>query len=204
MITVLKNSGQNKIITYGSMDINPIQNEEVLIEKAKSDADSFGVLYDHYFQRVYSFVYSKVNTQEDAEDITAEVFEKILTGLSSYECRGLPFGAWVFRIARNVIINHYNATSKKKTTDLDEIAELSTDEEKSSPSIKAKHSELSNSVERVIKGLPEREQSILQLKFFSGLNNREIALTMGITEQNVGIILFRTLRKIKPDLKYFV
>lgn len=177
--------------------------QKQLAEAAKTDSASFGKLYDYYFPKVYAFVASKVHNKSDAEDITSEIFIKVLENIQKFEWRGVPFTAWLFRIARNCLNNHYNFSNKYKTNDIEEMYDLAEDEDKTSPHKKAKEEELSTRVQGLLKDLPERDVTVVQLKFFSQLNNREIMKVTGLSESNVAIILYRTLRKIKPDLQYF-
>jgi RNA polymerase sigma-70 factor (ECF subfamily) len=180
-----------------------LQDQQQLVTEAQQSTEGFGRLYDHYFPRVYSFVASKVSDRDDAEDLTSEIFMKILENIHSFEWRGVPFAAWIFRIARNTLNTYYARHAKKKTTDIEEVYGLAEDEEKTSPHVKAVKNELAEKVKEVMKELPVRELTVVQLKFFSQLNNREIMHVTGLSESNVAIILFRTLKKIKPDLTYF-
>ena len=180
-----------------------LQEEQKLVENAQQSADGFGKLYDIYFSRVYGFVASRVKDRSDAEDLTSEIFMKVLENIHSFEWRGIPFGGWLFRIARNCLNSHYSNSSRSETKDIDEVYGLAEDEEKSSPHKNAARSELAQKVQQVMKELPERELAVVQMKFFGELNNREIMHATGLTESNVAIILYRTLRKIKPDLVYF-
>jgi RNA polymerase sigma-70 factor (ECF subfamily) len=180
-----------------------LPDEKNLVEEAKTNTESFGKLYDYYFPKVYAFIVSKIQHADDAEDLTSEVFMKILENLPRFEWRGLPFGAWIFKIARNVLNDFYTKNSKHKTTDLDQAYGISESEEKVSPYLKAARKELEAKVNEIFKDLPDRELQVIQLKFFSGLSNREITRMLGLSETNVGIIIYRTLRKIKPDLQYF-
>jgi RNA polymerase sigma factor (sigma-70 family) len=173
--------------------------ESQLVEKAKQDTSAVGELYELYFPRVYAFVAAKVNDQSDAEDVVSTAFMKIVEFLPSYQDRGLPFGAWVFKIARNCLYDFYAKSSKNQSTDLDEAKEIH-DEKNPSPHNEAKENETKSKILKVMDELPERDASIIQLKFFSGLNNREIAGALRLTESHVGIILYRTLRKMKPEL----
>ena len=91
--------------------------EDRLVERAKTDADAFGALYDRYFPRIYRFVYSRVHDRETAEDVTSEVFCKALGAIGRYRPSGHPFSAWLFRIAINAINDHYRA--RHPTQDLD-------------------------------------------------------------------------------------
>ena len=181
-----------------------VEDEHILVESAKQDAENFGKLYDYYFPKVYAFVRAKVSDQSCAEDITSDIFMKIVEHLKEYEFRGLPFGAWVFRIARNTLHDFYAKNAKIKTTDIEKASSVRDETEQNSPHGKATHQELALKVKEVLKNLPERDMTVIQLKFFSGLNNREITGITGLSESNVGIIVYRTLKKIRPDLQYFV
>lgn len=174
--------------------------ESQLIESAKTDGDAFAQLYDFYFPRVYAFTMSKVSDRELAEDIVSEIFMKVLDNLPKYQDRGLPFTAWLFTISRHVIFDHYAKRQKQQSVPLEENLDQRDDDAERSPTHTAAHSELSEQVRAVMAKLPERDLTIVQLKFFAGLNNREIAATLNLSESNVGIILFRVLRKMKPDL----
>ncbi len=181
-----------------------LEEEQKLVEDAKADSASFGRLYDYYFPKLYAFVAAKVNDRDDAEDVVSDIFIKILENLPRFEWRGLPFGAWAFKIARNTLNDYYHRNGKTRTSDIEQAYGVSEDEEKTSPHKKAAQEELSAKVKKVLQDLPERELNVIQLKFFSQLSNREIVHVTGLSEGNVAIILYRTLRKIKPDLTYFI
>lgn len=177
--------------------------EQQLVEEAKENTESFGKLYDYYFPKVYSFVAAKCSNRDDAEDITGDVFVKVIENLPKFEWRGLPFGAWIFRIARNTLIDYYGKSGKTRTSDIEEAYGVSEDEEKTSPHKKAAQNELSERVKEIMKDLSDRDLQVVQLKFYAQMNNREIMQITGLSESNVAVVLFRTLKKIKPDLKYF-
>jgi len=180
-----------------------LQDQQQLVTEAQQSNEGFGKLYDYYFPKVYAFVAFKTNSRDDAEDLTSEIFMKVLENIHNFEWRGIPFTGWLFKIARNTLNTYYAHHAKTATKDIDEVYGLSEDEEKTSPLKKAQKSELAEKVGEVMKELPERELTVVQLKFFSQLNNREIMHVTGLSESNVAIILYRTLRKIKPDLTYF-
>jgi RNA polymerase sigma-70 factor (ECF subfamily) len=192
--------GQTRYSNTNTVDLSE---EKQLVENAKNNAEAFGRLYDHYFPKVYAFIASKTYDSDDAEDITGDTFMKALENLHRFEWRGVPFGAWLFRIARNTLNDYYGRSAKNRTTDIDTAYGVSEDEEKTSPHKKAHLNELAEKVREVIKDLPERELNVIQLKFFSEMSNREITDITGLSESHVAVILYRTLRKIKPDLKNF-
>lgn len=171
-----------------------------IVEQAKVDSEAFGQLYDYYFPKMYAFITAQVGDKMTAEDVVSNVFMKVLENLSKYQNRGLPFGAWLFKVARNVLFDHYAKSNKSAVSSLDETMEIKDGKKENSPLHQAKQAELKNKVVEVMNKLPDRELSVLQMKFFSGLTNREIAVALDLSEQNVGIILYRVLRKIKPDL----
>jgi RNA polymerase sigma-70 factor (ECF subfamily) len=171
-----------------------------IVELAKTDKEAFAKLYDFYFPKVYAFVMSKTGSSAAAEDIVSDVFMKILENLPKYRDRGLPFTAWLFTVTRNILFDFYAKQKRGETTALEEGLEIKDEKKDFQPDDQARRGELKDKVKQVMDKLPERELSILQLKFFSGLNNREIALVLNLSESNVGIILYRVLRKIKPDL----
>ncbi|HLG25332.1 MAG TPA: sigma-70 family RNA polymerase sigma factor, partial [Candidatus Gracilibacteria bacterium] len=180
-----------------------LQEEQQLVEDAKTNTESFGKLYDLYFPKIFAFVRAKTNNRDDAEDLVSEVFMKALENIPNYEWRGIPFAAWLFTIARNTLNNYYVKSGKTKHSDLEEARLVVEDEQQVSPHKKAAQEELAEQVRAVLAELPEKELNVVQLKFFAQLNNREIVHVTGLSESNVAVILFRTLKKIKPDLQYF-
>lgn len=177
--------------------------QQQLVSDAQQSPEGFGKLYDYYFPKIYNFVASRIRNRDDAEDVTGDVFMKVLENIHRFEWRGVPFTAWIFTIARNELNTYYRNHSRTSTQDIEKVYGLSEDEEKTSPHIKAAQSELADEVKKVMKDLPEKELTVVQLKFFSQLNNREIMHVTGLSESHVGVILYRTLRKIKPQLTYF-
>src|SRR4051812_38139996 len=100
---------------------------ERLVEQAKAgDATAFGELFDHYHEPIYRYVASRVHRPTDAEDLTQAVFVKALEALPRYETRGVPFGGWLFRLARNAVIDFVR--TRHDHVELDAIGERFADE----------------------------------------------------------------------------
>lgn len=177
--------------------------QQQLVSDAQQSPEGFGKLYDYYFPKIFNFVASKISNRDDAEDLTSDVFMKVLENIHRFEWRGVPFTAWIFTIARNELNSYYVKHAKTETQDIDKVYGLSEDEEKTSPHKNAARNELAEEVKKVMAGLPEKELTVVQLKFFSQLNNREIMHVTGLSESHVGVILYRTLRKMRPDLTSF-
>lgn len=201
-VASVKSALSTAINKYADRNMD-LTEEQQLVEDAKTDGASFAKLYDYYFPKVFAYVAAKVGDQNDAEDLVSKTFMKILENLPRYENRGLPFGAWVFTIARNNLNNYYAKHSQSKHSELEEGRFIVDEEKQKSPKKRAEVKELAAKVKEVLNVLPERDLNVIQLKFFAQMNNREIMHITGLSESNVAVIIFRTLKKIKPDLKYF-
>jgi RNA polymerase sigma-70 factor (ECF subfamily) len=140
-----------------------LKQEQQLVEMAKKDPESFGKLYDYYFPKLYSFVAAKVYDRDEAEDLVSEIFTKVLENLHKFEWRGFPFGAWLFRIARNTLNDYYIRANKTRTVDIEEVPGIKEDETKTSPHKLAADTELSDKVKEILKDLPDNSVSAASL-----------------------------------------
>lgn len=93
--------------------------ERVLIESAQRDPRRFVELYERNFERVYSYVVGRVRDRSEAEDVTAEVFHQALANLDAFEWRGVPFAAWLYRIAANAMVDRAKRNAREQTLDLE-------------------------------------------------------------------------------------
>ncbi|OQY46387.1 MAG: hypothetical protein B6242_07965 [Anaerolineaceae bacterium 4572_78] len=105
------------------------ENEPQLIEHAKTDPESFGILYERYIDKIYAYIYYRTGNTQDAEDLTAKVFHKALSSIHHYEDRGHPFSAWLYRIAHNLVANWHRDESKHSKVPLEEVNLTSGDKE---------------------------------------------------------------------------
>ena len=105
-----------------------IENEAALIDKAKVDPKYFEPLYDKYYVSMFQYFYKRVATEEIAADLASQLFVKVLQQISTYEHRGVPFSAWLFRIAYSLVNDHYRAKKKRiVSVESDEILDWLSD-----------------------------------------------------------------------------
>ncbi len=173
--------------------------EDILVERAREDPEAFGILYQRYVEKIYSYIYYKVGNQEDAEDLTAKVFLKAFNHIKNYENRGLPFYAWLHRIAHNLLANWHRDRSRRKVIPLGELPISSGGD--TDPLISLEKEERLRKVMAAVRSLPPDKQEVIYLKFVERLSNQEIALIMGKTENAIKALYHRALIALREKLK---
>lgn len=166
--------------------------ERWLVERARSDPDAFGALYDRYFPRVYAYVRRRVDRTQDAEDLVAETFLKAIAAIDGFAWRHhASFAAWLFRIAHNLVANFRQRRLPDNVYPLDAVRERPSAGE--SPEAAALRREQAELLGRQLRALAPRRQEIIALRFFGGLRNREIAAVLDLDERTVAAHLSRGL-----------
>jgi RNA polymerase sigma-70 factor (ECF subfamily) len=173
----------------------PDFDEQATVEAAKlGEQEALGRLYEHYFPRVYRYVVSRLRSNEDAEDVTEEIFLRIIDNIGSFEWRGLPFGAWVFRIARNEVVSHVRRQKSRGPS-----AQLS----EAIPDDARDHTELVEIdltfkvVQIAIEKLPEAQRQVVTLRFVAGLTVAETAESLKKTENNVKVLQHKAIARLQ-------
>lgn len=171
-----------------------LEKEQQLVENAKKDPACFTELYDRYFEAIYRYVYRRVNAVETAEDLVSQTFYDALSHLKSYEHKGYPFSAWLYKIAHNNVLKWYRTNSRSQRVDIDNIVELRSDEDVVEDlSIKNERGEVLYYLDQ----LEYEDRELIRLKYFEEVSNIEIGQIMGVTANNVGVKLYRALKKLK-------
>ena len=180
--------------------------DEDLERAIQGDDAAFGNIYEQYVSRIYNYIFYRVGNANDAEDLTAKVFLRAYTHIGKYNQRGLPFSAWLYRIAHNLVANWYRDNSRRKDISLDEPLHL-IDNRTNLPEHELILIEERDRLLEVIHKLPINRQELLILKFVDGLSNAEIGEVLGRTEGAVKSLYHRTLLGIRDELgeliKYF-
>ncbi len=171
--------------------------EKRLIAQAKEDKDAFGRLYETYVERIYNYVYYRTGNHADAQDLTARIFERAMKHIVNYEDKGVPFSAWLYRIAHNLVANHHRDRSRKRLISLDDVSQWQVDA--LSPESEAVILEDREKLLRVIRRLPADRQELLILKFVDRLSNAEIGGVMGRSEGAIKSLYHRTLIALREE-----
>ena len=181
------------------MPSNEHVNEAALVERAKTGSEAFGLLYQRYVDRIYNYIYYRVGNANDAEDLTARTFFQALKKIDSYEDRGVPFSAWLYRIAHNLVANWHRQQSRRKSIPLEELAVVRST--RPNPDQMAEKRETQDELISAIHRLADDRQQLLILKFVERLPNAEIGKVMGRTESSVKSLYHRTLITLRDDLR---
>lgn len=170
-----------------------------LVDLARTgDKDAFGELYERYVEKIYSYVYYRTGNHHDAEDLTARVFSRAMGHIETYTDRGVPFQAWLYRIAHNLVANWHRDRGRRKIIPLDEFVAASLKSD--APDHQAEDKEEREALLEAIRRLPEERQQLLLLKFVEGLSNAEIGAIMGRTEGAIKSLYHRTLLALRDEL----
>lgn len=176
-----------------------LPNELALVAQASTDTSAFAAIYDHYFPRIYNYIRYRIQDAGTTDDLTAQVFERTLLNIEKYRQDKAPFSAWLFAIARNAVNDHFRAQQRRRWLSLEAVRDWISPEPQ--PGEAVADSELQGQLLAAVARLSSREQDLVGLKFGGGLTNRRIAELTGLSENNVGIILYRAVRRLRADLE---
>ena len=159
----------------------------------------FAEQYGEYLPRVLNYVRLRVDSEDLAQELTAQTFERALSRLHTLRDRG-AFGGCLFRIARSIVAGHYRR--RRPVVSLDNVGHELVAERAAGlgPEAEVVAFQEVEALKEALRLLSEREQEIIRLRFVAGVTNRAIAKMMGLREGNVAVILFRALRKLKRTL----
>lgn len=168
-----------------------------LVDEAKAgDAEAFAAIFDRFHEPVYRFIASRIHRPADAEDLTQLVFVKVLEALPRYETRGVPFGGWLFRLARNVLIDYVR--TRHETSDLEMILERP--DVGRGPDEWAMARQDIEAVGAALAALTDEQRETIALRFFAGLSAKEVAVAMGKQEGTVRGLQFRAIAALRRQL----
>jgi RNA polymerase sigma-70 factor, ECF subfamily len=170
--------------------------ERLLIEAAQQNPARFAELYENNFERVYAYVVRRVGDRAETEDLTSEVFHHALANLKRFEWRGIPFAAWLYRIAGNLISDRWQHKSREQLTD-----EPDTIESAAATGAEFEQVERRATLFRLVDTLPAEQRRVLVLRFVEEKSIKEVAREIRKTEGAVKQLQFRALSSLRARME---
>jgi RNA polymerase sigma-70 factor (ECF subfamily) len=171
--------------------------EEQLVQRAvNGDREAFTQIYDLHFDKIYRYIYVKVRSQAEAEDLTQDVFIKAYEGIKNYKWRDLPFTSWLFRIAHNRVIDHVRKVSKEKKAPLEEAGAIASGDPVYMTEINFEIRQLKDALQNI----PDAQREVATMRFISELSISEVALSLGKSEGTVKALQFNAIASLRKQL----
>jgi RNA polymerase sigma-70 factor (ECF subfamily) len=170
-----------------------LEAERLLIEAAQRDRAAFAPLYERYVDQIFAYAHSLTRNRELAEDVTASTFAKAIEDLPRFQWRGVPYSAWLYRVASNLV-----ARQGRRPAWVDLEAHQPTDDQ--SPEVIVVQRDREAAVRAAVAVLPDDQRQAVLLRFGGDLRNREIAEIMGRSEGAVKLLTFRAMTNLRKQL----
>ncbi len=174
--------------------------ERALIEAAQRDRGRFADLYEDNFERVYAYVARRVRDRDEAQDITADVFHLALKNLARFEWRGLPFAAWLFRIASNEIVDRAKGIARRRVLEREVFHETTDRAGPVAGVARVEEDERRARLFKLVERLPREQSRVIAMRFAEDKSIREIAAALGRSEGSVKQLQFRAMQNLRVRL----
>lgn len=169
--------------------------EEKVKTRLLGSPEAFAEVYNMYQPKIYAYIATRVNSVEDAEDLTSRTFEKTLRNLESYDPERSSVATWIYRIAHNVIVDYYRKETSRKSVDQESLKRIyQSDRTTEEDALRLEVLTV------LMRDLPDSYQEVLTLKFLEGLSNREVAEILGCTSEALSTRTYRALKELKNRL----
>jgi RNA polymerase sigma-70 factor, ECF subfamily len=173
------------------------QERQLILAAQRGDEQALGRLYDAYVDRIYRYIFYRVSNQETAEDLTSDVFLRVVEGLPGYQDREVPFLAWLYRIAHARLIDYYRQTNRRGSHQDIESVNLQLEDDLDGVLMTAYHQE---KVREALRSLTDDQQRVVHLRFMEGYNLQETADALGKTVGAVKVMQHRALESLSRAL----
>jgi RNA polymerase sigma-70 factor, ECF subfamily len=172
--------------------------ERALIEAAQREPQRFSDLYEANFERVYAYVVRRVHDRDDAQDLTADVFHLALKSLPRFEWRGVPFAAWLFRIAANEIADRSKSIARRRAHE--RVLPFSESEASAADALGIEEAERRGRLFKLVERLPRDQSRVIVMRFAEQKSIREIATALGRSEGSIKQLQFRAMQNLRVRL----
>lgn len=174
-----------------------LQAEYKLVQAAQKNSRRFGVLYERYYEQIFLFVYKRVDDQELSADLCSQVFLKAMLNLKKYRFQGVPFSAWLYRIAVNEVNQFFRQNKHRRTVSLEstQLAAFMEEVEEQKG-----EGDMQRMVE-AIRSLSDEEVQFIEMRYFEKIPFKEVAAIYNITENNAKVRMYRLLAKLRKRMQ---
>jgi RNA polymerase sigma-70 factor (ECF subfamily) len=192
--------GDNQGVNHNSEPSNADLPEDEAVKRASNgDTEAFSMLYERYVTRIYNYIFYRTGNPHEAEDLTARVFHRALNHINHYDNRGVPFSAWLYRIAHNLVANWHRDNSRRKEVPLEDYTQQP--HRSPAPETSVVNNQEMEDLLKAIRRLPPDRQQLLILKFVEGMSNQEVAVIMLRSEGAIKSLYHRTLLSLREELE---
>jgi RNA polymerase sigma-70 factor (ECF subfamily) len=170
--------------------------EQILVDAAKQDPEQFRGLYTRYYERIFLYVWQRIDDKEVAHDVTSQVFLKAMQNLYKYEFKGVPFASWLYRIAKSEVYTVLRKQQTQRTVNIDSVGmgDMVSEMEEDA------YAEWMPVLSAAVADLEEDDLQMIEMRFFEKRPFKEIADILDITENNAKVKTYRILEKLKKIL----
>lgn len=175
------------------MSEEEIRQEHEILERSKQNPTVFGVLYEKYFDRIFNYIYRQTDDEDLTADLCSQTFLIALKNLARYEFRGVPFSAWLYKIASNEVNKHYRKQKKTKVFSIEELRIRELIEQSDADW----DEEIIQRLLSYLKELPTEMLEVLELRFFEDKDFKEISFILDITESGAKMRTYRALDRLR-------
>ena len=184
------------LATHNHQTSEDLKQEERWINAAKKDPATFNKLYDKYFEQIFNFIFRRTDDEHLTADLTSQTFLKALQNLKRYQFRGIPFSAWLYRIATNEVNKYFRKSKHIFCLEEEKIYKLINDD---APPVEK--TDLVKKVIDKLKELSTKDVIILELRFFEERSFKEIAYILDVSESSAKMRIYRALEKLRKLIK---
>ncbi|HUP28019.1 MAG TPA: sigma-70 family RNA polymerase sigma factor [Chloroflexia bacterium] len=171
--------------------------ERSWVERARTgDPEAIGWLYECYFERIYRYIYLKVGDATDAEDITEQVFLKMIEAVHGFQWQGSTFASWLYRIAHNQVIDALRQHTRRPQVPLEPVAETLRSE-RDDPQSHAERVDFRDHLKEAMSHLTDLQAQVIALKFGGEMSNAEVAAILGRTEGAIKALQYSALQNLQ-------
>lgn len=182
-------------------EVTPVAeaSEEVLLAAAMQfDEMALGELYDRYEAKIFNYIYRRTGDEALAEDFTAQVFLKMLESIRDQKAWHSSFSGWLYRIAHNLVIDHYRRKGRQGTVDIDEAAPTASEEH--DPEVTVEQTLDAERLRAAIRRLTDEQAEVVSLRFLEGYSISEVAAMMNRTEGAIKALQYRAVATLRTLL----